>query len=113
MGGQQGGSQGAAGVRRHCSGLGHTHPEPCRPTLVCRLSCTPKPGSSLSDTLGSVSSSIFSLGWGEALLTQTPRPTPAGPGPARRARREGLGQFLHLLAAVLLCDVGGTSRGEG
>lgn len=39
----------------------YTHPEPCRLTLVCRLSCTPNPGSSLSDTLGRVISSIFSL----------------------------------------------------
>lgn len=38
-----------------------THPEPCRLTLVCRLSCTPNPGSSLIDTLGRVSSSIFNL----------------------------------------------------
>ena len=44
---------------------GHTHPEPCRPTLVCRLSCTPNPGSSFRDTFGSVISSVFSLHGGE------------------------------------------------
>lgn len=43
-------------------GSQHTHPEPCRPTLVCSCSCTPKPGSSFTDTFGSMSSSIFSLG---------------------------------------------------
>lgn len=56
---------------------GHTHPEPCRPTLVCRLSCTPNPGSSFRDTFGSVSSSIFSLGWasrGGPLTSRPPHP---------------------------------------
>lgn len=50
----------------------HTHPEPCRLTLVCRLSCTPNPGSSLRDTLGRVISSIFSLekGW-SGMITPT------------------------------------------
>lgn len=54
----------------------HTHPEPCRLTLVCRLSCTPTPASSLTDTLGRVSSSIFSLErrWGELLSLHTPEP---------------------------------------
>lgn len=49
----------------------HTYPEPCRLTLVCRFSCTPTPGSSLSDTLGKVSSSIFSLESGGSGLTPT------------------------------------------
>lgn len=31
--------------------------------MVRRFTCTPKPGSSFSDTSGSVSSSIFNLGW--------------------------------------------------
>lgn len=50
----------------------HTHPEPCRLILVCRVSCTPNPASSLIDTLGRVSSSILSLekGWSR-LLTPT------------------------------------------
>lgn len=49
----------------------HTYPEPCRLTLVCRLSCTPSPGRSLIDTLGKVSSSIFSLESGGSGLTPT------------------------------------------
>lgn len=53
----------------------HTYPEPCRLTLVCRLSCTPSPGRSLIDTLGKVSSSIFSLESGEVgALLHTPGP---------------------------------------
>lgn len=49
----------------------HTYPEPCRLTLVCRLSCTPTPGSSLIDTVGKVSSSIFNLERGRSGLTPT------------------------------------------
>lgn len=54
----------------------HTYPEPCRLTFVCRLSCTPNPGRSLIDTLGKVSSSIFSLESGGSGLI----PTYLGPG---------------------------------